>query len=111
MQVTINNEQKVRIVLAPVTAQGAPAPVDGKPEWSVQSGDVELDVAEDGLSCFIISGNLGNSVVMVTADADLGPGIRTLQDSIEVTVTVAEAASLGLTSSPPVPKVEDTPPS
>lgn len=104
MQVTINNEQKFRVTLAPVTSSGKPALVEGEPGWSVESGDATVEIEPGGMSAFIVSGNLGNSVIKVSADADLGPGVRTLEDSIELTVTVAEAAALGLVVEPPINK-------
>lgn len=104
MQLIINNEQKIRCTLAPVTAKGAPAQVEGEPVWTVESGDATVEPEPGGLSAFIISGNLGNSVIKITADADLGPGVAEIQDSIELTVTTPMANSLGLTSEPPIDK-------
>ena len=52
------NEEKVLISLNPTTAAGNPAQVDGAPVWNVTSGDCTLEVAADGLSCFLISGLL-----------------------------------------------------
>jgi len=97
--VTSNNEEKVVISLAPVTAAGNPAPLDGMPTWAVMSGDATLEVSADGMSCTFISGvaNVINEV-SVTADADLGEGVRTISETIVYTVTPAEAATLGIAS-------------
>src|SRR5688500_20049941 len=98
MLITINNEQRVRVTLSPKTAKGAPAEVEGEPTWTVESGDATIEPETGGLSVFIVSGNLGNSVIKVSADADLGPGVATIEDSIDITVTTTMANSLGLTS-------------
>lgn len=105
LELSITNEQKVQVTLTPVTATGKPAPVDGVPTWVVASGDATVDVAADGLSAFLISGdNPGQSSIVVSADADLGAGVETISDSITLTVEGAKAISLGLTASAPVAK-------
>lgn len=105
MQLTITNEEKVKVTLNPVTPGGHPTTVDGTPDWSVQSGDVTLEQAQDGLSCEIISGdNPGAAEVLVEADADLGSGTVTITGLIQVNVTGAQATNLGLTAGNPEPK-------
>ena len=97
MLVTITNEQKVTVTLAPVTAAGNPATLDGPPVWSLVSGDATFEVAADGLSATLISGAVGNSQFTVTADADLDEGeVVTLTDTIDLAVVTAEASQLGL---------------
>lgn len=96
MLITITNEQKIPVTLNPVTAAGNPAQVDGVPTWEVVAGDATLEVSEDGLSCYLISGSVGNSQITVTADADLGEGVRAITDTIDLAVVSAEASSLGL---------------
>jgi hypothetical protein len=103
-QVTITQEQKVKVTLNPVTSTGGPATLDGEPEWSVESGDCTVKPEPGGLSAYIHPGEtIGASVVKVAADADLGAGVRTLEDLINVDVTNAEAAALGLTVGAPEP--------
>lgn len=105
MDITLTNEQKVQVTVTPVTATGKPAAVDGAPKWTVSTGDATLDIAADGLSAFLISSDTpGNSVVVVEADADLGSGVVSVSDSINLTVEGALAANLGLKAAPPVPK-------
>lgn len=96
MLVTITSEQKILATLTPLTAAGNPAQVDGTPTWEVVSGDATLEVSEDGMSCYLISGGVGNSQITVTADADLGEGVRNITDTIDLAVVSAEASSLGL---------------
>lgn len=105
MLITITNEQKVQVTLAPTTEAGNPAVLDGVPVWEVTSGDATLDVATDGMSAFLISGAADiNSVITVTADADLGEGIVTLTDNIDLAVVNASASALGLVPGTPVLK-------
>ena len=92
------SEQKVLISLNPTTAAGNPATVDGAPVWSVIEGDCTLEVAADGLSCYLISGaaNVVNQV-SVTADADLdGAEVREISELIVYAVLAPEATALGL---------------
>lgn len=97
MLITITNEEKIQVTLAPLTAAGNPASVDGAPVWAVVSGDATLEVAEDGLSAFLVSGAADvNSQFTVTADADLGEGVVTLTDTIDLAVVAAGASALGL---------------
>ncbi len=105
MQITITNEEKVLVTLAPTTAAGNPATLDGIPTWVVTSGDATLEIAEDGLSAFLVSGNVaGISTIELTADADLGEGIVNIVETIDLTVTEAAASVLGLVVAAPVLK-------
>jgi hypothetical protein len=105
MLITITNEQKVEVTLAPSTAAGNPATLDGMPTWEVTEGDATLEVSTDGLSAFLVSGAAGvNSKVTVTADADLGEGIVSLTDTIDLAVVLASASTLGLIVGTPVLK-------
>jgi hypothetical protein len=97
MLITITNEEKVQVTLIPTTAGGNPATVDGIPVWTVVSGDATLEVSEDGLSAFLISGEANvNSQIEVSADADLGDGVATITDVIDLAVVAASASALGL---------------
>lgn len=98
MLITITNEQKVPVTLAPTTAAGNPATLDGTPSWNVLEGDATIEVAADGLSCYLISGSADvNSKIEVSADADLGEGVQTITDVIDLAVVSAQASGLGLT--------------
>lgn len=106
LELNITNEQQVTVHLAPKTPKGKPATLDGVPTWVVQpGGNVTLEVADDGLSCTIVSADEpGTSEVLVSADADLGEGVETISDLIQVAVGGAKASSLGLTADAPVDK-------
>lgn len=93
------NEEKVLIVLNPTTAAGNPAIVDGAPVWTLNDGDATLEVAADGMSAYLVSGTPLVNAVNVTADADLGEGVRSISEDITYNVVAAEAAALGISSS------------
>lgn len=105
MLITITNEEKVQVTLAPTTAAGNPATLDGSPVWTVIEGDATLEVAVDGLSAFLVSGAADvNSKIEVSADADLGEGVVTLTDVIDLAVVAAGASALGIVVSTPILK-------
>ena len=109
MDITITNKQKVKVSLAPVTATGKPAKLDGKPTWTKQSPNdpdgATLDVAEDGLSAFLISCDTpGDTFILIEADADIGEGVQTISAQVILHVTGASAANFGITISLAIPK-------
>lgn len=99
-EVTITNEQKIKATLNPVTATGKPAQLDPNtpPTWTKVSGEATVVVAADGKSADLISADTpGDSVFLVEADADIGEGVETISDTINLHVQGARAANLGLT--------------
>jgi hypothetical protein len=104
LNITINTNEKENVILSPVDSDQQAATLVGVPVWTVKSGDVTIAPAADGLSCFILSGTVGDSVVQVDAEGDPNPGVDHLTDTVNVTVTNAEATNLGLTGTPPVLK-------
>ena len=105
LNIAITNEEKILVTLAPLTASGNAANLDGEPTWTVAEGDATIEVQPGGLSAYIISGTPGASTVVVTADADLDAGeVRELGDVIAVTVVEVEAASFGFSVGAPEPK-------
>lgn len=105
LEISITNEQKVTVTLKPVTATGKPAPLDGVPTWTIQTGDSTVVPAADGLSASLVSSDSpGDTVYLVEADADLGSGTETIADTIRLSVIGARAANLGLVAGDPEPK-------
>jgi hypothetical protein len=98
----LTDEQKVLLSIRPVTSAGHPAKVDGVPVWNSSNPNVVgLQVADDGLSATATSGDLGASTVSVSADADLGEGVRTIAATLDITVAAAEATTLGIEAGTP----------
>lgn len=105
MEIKITNEQKVTVTLTPKTDTGKPASLDGVPTWQILSGNSSIEVADDGMSATLISGDdPGDTEVIVKADADLGEGVEELSDVLKLSVVGATAKNLGLTVGTPEPK-------
>lgn len=87
-------------------AQGNPAKVDGAPQWAVTAPDLaDLEVAEDGLSAVLKpKGQLGSLVVQVTADADLGEGVKSILGELPVDLLSGEAVLVSIVAGAPVDK-------
>jgi hypothetical protein len=99
----LTDSQKVTLSIKPVTKAGNPAPVDGKPTWSLGCEDhLKLEVSEDGLSAVISSlGKLGVCQVNVKADADLGEGVEEIAGAIDIEVKAGKAVNLGIDAGAP----------
>lgn len=111
LEISITNEQKLTVSLAPTTDGGNPAKLDGAPTWSVASGDSTVVAAADGLSASLVSSDTpGDTTYLIEADADLGSGVETVSDTITLHVIGASAHQLGLSASAPTLKVPVTPP-
>ena len=95
----ITNEEKVKLTISPVTLGGNPAQVEeGSFAFETVEGDATFeDIEGEPNSKYIISGEADVvSRIRVSADADLGPGVSTIEDEVILTVVPAGASSLGL---------------
>ena len=105
LELKITNEQQVDVTVSPRTDSGKPAKLDGSPAWTVISGNSQVVVSEDGLSATLVSSDQpGDTVIAVSADADLGEGVEEIADTITLSVIGATAKNLGLTAGTPTPK-------
>lgn len=93
-----NQDQDVDVVLSPKKPNQQPGLVDGAPIYTVESGDVTVVPAADGLTAKIVTATLGPWIVKIEADVDLGAGIKPLIDTISGTTVAVETASLGLSA-------------
>lgn len=108
MEVIVDNEHDFILTLAPKTPAGKPSTVQpGSVLFSIVSGDLQMEdvLFPEGdpnagqvneLKKKFITGALGQSVIAVKADADLGEGVREINDNANVTVNTPEADNLGL---------------
>lgn len=107
LAIACTNEEQIPVTASPVTANGAPAQVDGPLRVTVQSGDGT--VVQDPATPLIFTARsgaaAGDTVYLVEADADLGTGVTLISDLVTLTVTSATAASFGLTAGAVEPKV------
>ncbi len=107
VQKQITNEQKVLLSIAPTTAAGKPANIDGDPIWQRDSGDDSIGVLgpvlADGRSVEFISGEgTGVATITVTADVDLDlDEIRNISETFEISVVSPEAERLNATVGEP----------
>lgn len=112
MNLNIDNTSKIAITLSPRTRptstnpDGIPVSLDGPAEWERVSGEATLGtISADGLSAELISSdNPGPSQFKVKGDAQIGEGVTEIEEIIDLTVTAAGAATLGLTAGTPEPK-------
>jgi hypothetical protein len=99
--VSMTTEEKRLVSVAPMTAAGNPAVVDGAAQFTVSSGTCTIAPVDD-LSAYVVSGDTpGDSTVQMACDADLGSGVVPVLDTMVVHVTSASAASLEVSVGPP----------
>lgn len=72
---------------------GNPAAVDGAPAWAVSDPALAtLEVATDGMSAKIMPvGVIGSFKLQVSADADLGEGVKTILGEMDIDLLAGEA--------------------
>lgn len=107
LAIACTTDEQVPVTATPVTSTGNPALIDGALTVTVQSGSgtVVQDPATP-LAFVARSGDTaGDTVYLVSADADLGAGVTAISDTVTLTVTSAAAASFGLTAGAAQPKV------
>lgn len=112
MTLRLTNEQLVRLSISPKTAHGHEAAVDGAPTWTSSNPDVATVAPEtgDAKKAVVLGVGIGSAQIVVSADADLGDGVRAISGVLDIEVVAAEAVSLGIVAGTPeeLPAVEDT---
>ena len=98
--------QQVGIAIAPKSAAGNPASIDGSPVWnSSDETVVTVVVAADGMSADVITtGKLGTVQVNVSADADMGGGVKSIAGTLDIEVKASEAVILEINAGTPTDK-------
>jgi alkylation response protein AidB-like acyl-CoA dehydrogenase len=105
MTLILTDEQKVALAVAFTDRMGNPASVEGSPVWASSDPCVEVTAAADGLSAVATTtGPLGTAQVSVSADADLGEGVKSIVGTLDIEVVAAEAANVGISAGAPEPK-------
>lgn len=101
--VQLGTDQKVKISLAPTTADGTAAEVQNA--TATATGDVAITPVDGETNAWwAAAGAEGVSTVEITGDADLGEGVNNITDTVELTVVAAEANNLGITVGTPEAK-------
>ncbi len=82
---------------------GNAANVDGKPEWSATAPDlVDLEVSEDGMSAIVKpKGSIGELAIQVSADADLGEGVKSIMGELPLSLLSGDAESISIAAGAP----------
>jgi hypothetical protein len=102
MAFVITNAQKVLLTLRPLSAAGHLALVDGVPIWTSTPGNiVTLVPAASGMSCSVISNQIGITQIRITADIAIGPSVKTLDTTFDIQVIASGVMGLGITSGVP----------
>lgn len=95
----LNNDNNYTLGIEPKTALGNPAQVDGAPVWELGEGPVTLVVSPDGLSGAFTTPDEAAGVsiqkLAITADADLGDGVRSIRLEEDLVFGPAPAETLG----------------
>ena len=109
MALTLTTTQEAEVLVGYTDKNGNPALIDGTPVWAVSNAEILRIVPTPVPSVVIIQavGPVGVSQVTVTADADLGEGVRELFAVQDVSVVageaVAAAINFGLAREQPAP--------
>jgi hypothetical protein len=106
MALLLGDDQKVTLSVKFETAEGNAARVDGVPAWDTSSEDLlKLTASDDGLTCVVTSvGPTGTATVHVSADADLGSGVKDIIGTMEIEVVPGEAFIAVLSAGSPEAK-------
>lgn len=85
---------------------GNKAVVDGKPVWAVTDEALaSVEVAEDGMSAVLKpKGQVGALKVQVSADADLGEGVKSIVGELDVDLLPGEAVVVEIKAGDAVPQ-------
>lgn len=95
MDMQIGKKKKVSVKFK--DAAGFEAKVDGKPVFAVSDLEVaSMVVSEDGLSAEVMALKPGSFMLSLTADADLGSGVKPILGSLAFDVLAGEAVSVEL---------------
>lgn len=103
-------DQKVHCSIEPVDAKGNPAAIDGVPTWSSSNDQIATVVADpdDGSGTFTAwvtpVGQLGTCQINVTADADVGSGVTTINGVMDLQAVAGQAVGFEISHDAPVPQ-------
>jgi len=102
----LTNSQQVDLAIKPLDKRGKPAQVDGVPVWACSDPLLAtVEPSEDGLSCVVKALDNGSAQISVSADADLGEGVRALTGTLDLEIVSGEAASLSIIAGTPQEQV------
>lgn len=96
MAYKLPNDKMIAVKVAYVDSHGNPAEVDGNVSW--ESSDesivtIEVDSGDQMQAKVFPVGPAGQAQISVTADADLGQGVREIVTTSDIDVVAGEAVS------------------
>lgn len=98
----LTDTQRVQISIAPVDKKGAPAQVQSV---AFSSSDTSVATvtqdATDPNKAVVVAGVAGTCQIQVSADADLGDGVSTINGTLDITVVGGPAVSLSVSAGTP----------
>lgn len=97
----ITNEQQVTVMVAPKTAAGRAATIDGAVEFASSDPAVATVESTGPLSGLVKSVVPGVAQISATFDADLGDGVREVVMTGAIEVVAAEAVTAEITFGDP----------
>lgn len=97
LDIIISTTQKAQVGLKPVDTAGKPFTLTTKPAWTVSTGTATIQVADDGLSAWLISTDAqSDNVIDVTVPGSDVKGQITFHCDVSAP-PAATLADLGLT--------------
>lgn len=102
--VSLRNDMKLPVSLAPADKFGNPAPVEGVTFESSDTSLATVNVSPDGLSAEVVPvGPVGTLQLKVTADPKIGPEVGVLTGLLDIEILAGEAVTLTINPGAPVP--------
>jgi hypothetical protein len=100
----MNNEQTIEISIQPLTAKGNPAPIDGNAGFTADPADAgSFEQLSDTSARFTpATGFTGAVQIVVSADAEMDEGVRTITASGALEVLAVEADHFEVSFADPV---------
>lgn len=95
----LSSVEDLVVSVSPTDAAGNPAPIQAGSLTVVSDNPsvIASGVEQPDGSFKCVTAGIGTALLTVSADADVGEGVETIQDQISVTVDAAKAKNLGLT--------------
>jgi hypothetical protein len=96
MAYKLPNDKTIAVAVAYIDARGNAAEVDGDCTWDTSDAGiatVETDAGDSTHAKVIPTGPAGQVQVTVTADADLGEGVREIVTTMDIDIVAGEAVA------------------
>lgn len=98
----LTDTQQCDVSVKALNRKGNPAPVQN-PVWSSSDSTVATVTqdAVDGLKAKVVAGAAGTTQINVSADADMGDGVKPISAVLDVTVVGGQAVTFAVTTGTP----------